>query len=445
MTTAAAARALTLALLVAACGGEHAARTASDTTSATQSPAAAGAVITAPDGFAITVFADDIGQARHVVVAPNGTAYVNTWRSPYDTAAAVPAGGYVVALRDTNRDGTADLVQRFGPTSEAGGSGGTGIALAGDALYVESDTSVLRFTLPADGIVPTAPPDTIVTGLPTGGEHPQHTLAVDARNNLFVTVGSATNSCQVKNRTPGSPGERPCRQLATRAGVWRFDATRTGQRFSSGARWATGLRNAVGIAINPADGRLYAMVHGRDDLWGNWPKLYTPKAGAELPAETLVRIERGGDYGWPYCYFDGEMGKLVQSPEYGGDGKKVGDCADRKAPLAAFPAHWAPNGLSWYTGTAFPERYRAGAFVAFHGSWNRTPEPQGGYNVVFQPFAGGKATGRYEVFADGFAGPTVQPAQAAHRPVGVTVGPDGSLYVTDDRAGRVWQVRHQAR
>ena len=115
-------------------------------------------------------------------------------------------------------------------------------------------------------------------------------------------------------------------------------------------------------------------------------------------------------------------------------------CAQKRAPVAAFPAHWAPNDLLIYQGSQFPSAYKDGAFIAFHGSWNRAPGPQGGYNVVFQPLAGGKASGPFVVFADGFAGAIKQPGRAAHRPTGLAVGPDGSLYIADDQGGRIWRV-----
>ena len=123
-----------------------------------------------------------------------------------------------------------------------------------------------------------------------------------------------------------------------------------------------------------------------------------------------------------------------------GDGKQVGRCRSVKLPEVAFPAHWAPNGLVFYTGTQFPAEYRGGVFVAFHGSWNRAPEPQAGYNVAFAPFTGGRATGAYKVFADGFSGGQLDPRAAAHRPTGVALGPDGSLYVTDDKGGRIYRI-----
>jgi glucose/arabinose dehydrogenase len=393
--------------------------------------------VTVPEGFRFTIFADTIGPARHIAVRPNGDVYVNTWRSPYDSARRVPQGGFLVALRDTNHDGSADRIQRFGAET---GNGGTGIAIFRDAVYVEAGPAILRYRLEAGELVPGSPPDTIVSGLPVDGGHPMHPITIDPEGNLFVNSGSATNSCQVKDRSPGSPGERPCRELATRAGIWRFSATRTKQRFDSTGRHATGIRNAGGLAINPADGALYATQHGRDQLAENWPKLYDWKESAELPAEELLLVVKGGDYGWPYCYHDPKKEKLVLAPEYGGDGEKVGECAGKLGPAAHFPAHWAPNALAFYGGDAFPEAYRGGAFIGFHGSWNRAPEPQQGYNVVFQPFSGGKPSGDYQIFADGFAGPRKQPGSARHRPAGLAVGSDGALYISDDAGGRVWRV-----
>jgi glucose/arabinose dehydrogenase len=259
-----------------------------------------------------------------------------------------------------------------------------------------------------------------------------------------MDVGSASNSCQLKERTLESPGHKPCTELQTRAGIWKYDANKTNQRFSAAGRYATGIRNAVGIALDPG-GQLYSTQHGRDQLAENWPKLFTPEQGQNLPAEELLRINQGDDYGWPYCYYDGQQQKLVLAPEYGGDGKVVGECASKKAPEAYFPAHWAPDGLLFYTGSQFPARYKGGAFIAFHGSWNRAPAAQQGYQVAFVPYASGKPTGasQFETFANGFAGGPLTAAssdQAKHRPVGLAQGPDGSIYVTDDKGGRVWKV-----
>lgn len=400
--------------------------------------------LTLPQGFCATVFADSIGHARHIVVAPNGVVYVNTWSGSYYSDKP-RADGFLVALQDTTGDGRADVVARFGATAAVGGAGGTGVGLYHGALYAEEKDKLVRYALPPSGagVAPTAAAEVILSGLPLTGDHPMHPFAIDTAGNLYVDLGSATNSCQVKNRTLSSSGHRPCTELETRGGIWRYDASKTRQTFSPAARYATGIRNAVGIAVAP-DGALYATQHGRDQLAENWPTLYTPEQGAELPAEELLRIQRGADYGWPFCYFDPTQKKLVLAPEYGGDGgKAVGVCASKQGPAAFFPAHWAPDGLAFYNGTQFPAHYRGGAFIAFHGSWNRAPSPQAGYNVVFVPFSGGNPSGAYEVFADGFAGPIKQPGSAAHRPAGVAQGPDGALYITDDQHGRVWRVVYQ--
>jgi glucose/arabinose dehydrogenase len=407
-------------------------------TTAARSTADSQATLELPPRFVATVFAENLGGARHLVVAPNGNVYVNTWRSPYDTTRRVPEGGYIVALRDTSRDGKADLIRRFGSSVQSGSKGGTGIAIRSGWLYVEADSLIVRYGLPETDLVPAGTPEIVVSGLTLEGGHPMHPIAVDDRN-VYVNLGSDTNSCQEKDREVESPGRRPCRELLQRAGIWQF-LNSGRQRFSPAQRFATGIRNADGLAIHPEDGALYATQHGRDQLAQNWPKLYNQKQGAELPAEELLRVEQGGDYGWPYCYYDADLKTLVLAPEYGGDGKKIGECANKTGPVAAFPAHWAPNALAFYTGTMFPESYRGGAFIAFHGSWNRAPEPQDGYNVVFQPMAGGKASGPYQVFADGFAGPRKEPGLAMHRPAGVAVGPDGALYISDDQRGTVWRV-----
>ena len=399
--------------------------------------------ITLSPGFCATVFADNVGHARHMVVAPNGVVYVNTWSGRYyanTENAKAPDGGFLLALQDTTGSGRADKVVRFGPGVESGNAGGTGIALYNGALFAETNDRIVRYALPPGAIAPTGAPEVVVSGLPLTGDHPMHPFKIDAQGALYVDLGSATNACQRQNRIPNSPGIQPCTELETRAGIWRYDANRTGQQFSPAERFATGLRNGEGIAFDSA-GRIFATQHGRDQLRENWSALYTAEQGANEPAEELVQLERGADFGWPYCYFDLSQQKLVLAPEYGGDGgKAIGPCAGKRAPVAAFPAHWAPNDLAIYDGQQFPAPYRGGAFIAFHGSWNRAPSPQGGYNVVFQPLADGKATGNYVVFADGFAGASKEPGRAAHRPSGLAVGPDGALYVSDDQRGRIWRI-----
>lgn len=399
--------------------------------------------IALPPGFCATVFADKLGHVRHLVVAPDGVVYANTWSGRYYHNDTPPPGGFLIALRDTKGNGHADKITRFGPSHAEGDAGGTGIAIYQDHLYAETNDRIVRYALPANGGAPSGTAETVVSGLPLTGDHPMHPFQIDAKGNLYVDLGSATNSCQSQNRMPNVPGSQPCTELETRGGTWRYDANRLDQRFSPAGRFATGLRNGEGFAFD-ASGRLFATQHGRDQLSQNWPKLYTSKEGTDEPAEELVELHQGSDLGWPYCYYDYSQKKLVLAPEYGGDGgKAVGVCAQKQAPVAAFPAHWAPNDLMIYQGDGFPTAYQGGAFIAFHGSWNRAPAPQGGYNVVFQPLADGKASGPFVVFADGFAGAVKEPGQAAHRPTGLAAGPDGALYIADDQGGRVWRVTYQ--
>jgi glucose/arabinose dehydrogenase len=395
-----------------------------------------------PAGFCATIFADKIGHARHLVVAPNGVVYVNTWSGRYYGNDKPHDGGFLVALQDTKGSGHADVNKRFGGTVATGSAGGTGIGLYKGALYVEMNDSILRYALTDASILPTTKPEVVVSGMPLTGDHPMHPFAIDPRGAMYVDVASATNSCQPQNRQDNIPGDKPCTELETRGGIWLYDANKTGQVFSPKERYATGIRNADGITLDTS-GNLYSTQHGRDQLGTNWAKLYTPEQGAELPAEELMKVVKGGDYGWPECYFDQFQHKLVLAPEYGGDGgKTVGECAGKGAPAAAFPAHWAPNDVVIYEGSQFPTVYKGGAFIAFHGSWNRAPFPQGGYNLVYQPLADGKASGKYVIFADNFAGPDKEPGKAAHRPSGLAVGPDGALYVTDDQNGRIWRITY---
>jgi glucose/arabinose dehydrogenase/mono/diheme cytochrome c family protein len=393
-----------------------------------------------PAGFCATIFADGIGHARQLVVSPSGVVYVNTYvGDPPDEK--LPAGGFLVALEDKAGAGKASVPERFGETVATGGAGGTGIALYKGSIYAEINDRIVRYGLPAGSVVPEGPATTVVSGLPLGGDHPMHPFAITADGTMYVDVGTETNSCQLKNRTLKSPGADPCTELETRGGTWRYDANKTNQPFTPADRFTTGIRNGEGFAVDADGKRLYVTQHGRDQLHSNWPDLYKPEQEATLPAEELLLLKEGGDYGWPQCYYDGAQRKLVLAPEYGGDGgSKVGVCANKIAPVAAFPAHWAPNAAVFYDQRQFPAHYRKGVFIAFHGSWNRAPFAQGGYNVVFQPLAGDHAAGPCEVFADGFAGTVETPEKAAHRPSGLAVGPDGSLYISDDVTGRIYKV-----
>jgi glucose/arabinose dehydrogenase len=372
-----------------------------------------------PAGFCALLVKDQLPQVRHIAVASNGDII----------AANIKRG--VLLLRDTNGDGVVDEEH---PILE--GTGGSGLLLTPDAIYFAADDSVMRIPFKVGAVAPSGPVETIARGLPPGG-HSSKGLALGADGSLFVSFGSLTNSCQKQgeDRTGPYPSPNPCLELQARAGIWRFDAKKTGQTPASAQRWATGLRNPMAMAVEPTTGTLYMAVHGRDQLAQNWK--WSAEAGQENPAEEFGPVPNGADYGWPYCFFDPRKKEKLQNPEYGGDGVKAGDCAKRAQPVIGFPAHWAPNALHFYSGTRFPAKYRGGAFLAFHGSWNRSPAPQQGYRVVFIPFQGGKPTGQWEDFALPAGSPT------AIRPTGLATGPDGSLYVSDDQNGKIWRIMTQ--
>jgi len=379
-----------------------------------------------PAGFCALVVADNLGKARHLAVAPNGDLFVALQR---------PNNGAIVGLHDSKGNGRMDVIERFGK------DGATGIAYRNGYLYIATPVSVLRYKMTPGQLKPAGEPETVVSGFPhESRQHEDKGIAFDGKGEMYVNVGAPSNACQVNDRKQGSPGQDPCPLLETHAGIWRFDENKLGQTPKDGEHWATGMRQM--IALTWHDGTLYAAMHGRDQLDTLWPKLFTTEQNAELPAETLLRVDRSSNFGWPYCFVDPAQKKLLLNPEYGGDGKKVDRCSQFTPPLVAFPGHWAPNDLMFYSGTQFPAKYRGGAFIAFHGSWNRAPLPQRGYNVTFVPFSGGKPSRNNEIFADGFAGqtPLNNPNDAIARPGGLAMAADGSIYVAEDQKGRIWRI-----
>ncbi len=369
-----------------------------------------------PEGFCASVVTSDVGAVRHLAVAPSGDLYAAT-------SGGVLHGG-VTGFRDRDGNGTPDEHASFGPR------GVNDVAVHAGYLYLALVDRVVRYRLTAGRLEPAGAAETIVTGLPGGGDHSAKSLAFPGGDVLLVKVGSATNSCQEANRREHSPGRKPCKELERRAGLWRFAASRPSQRFENGKRWATGMRNAEALGVQPGTGAVWAAIHGRDQLGDNWG--FSPQANADNPAEELVQVSAGDDIGWPYCYYSNDAKKKVTAPEYGGDGRTVGRCASAKDPAIAFPGHWAPMALAFYPGTKFGSEYTGGLFVTFHGSWNRAPLPQEGSRVVFAPFADGKPTGEYRTFA------TLKGSR--FRPVGLAVGKDGALFVAGDDNRTIWRI-----
>ncbi|HEY7290943.1 MAG TPA: hypothetical protein VH583_13985 [Vicinamibacterales bacterium] len=383
-----------------------------------------------PAGFCALVAADGLGTARHLTVAPNGDVYVATQRG---TAANPP----LVALHDADGDGRFEVKERFGET------GATGIGLRNGYLYIGTPTSVLRYKMTAGTLKPTGAAEAVVSDFTLQRQHEDKGIAFDGKGGLYLNVGAPSNACQQPDRRAKVAGQDPCPLLEQYGGIWKFDENKLGQKQADGTRYATGLRQMPAIAWH--DGALYVTMNNRDQLDTLWPERFKAEDNAQRPAEPMYRVEQGANFGWPYCFYDFTQNKLLLNPEYGGDGREVGRCSTFTLPIAAFPAHWAPVALTFYTGTQFPAKYRDGAFIAFHGSWNRSPMPQDGYNVTFQPFAGGKVSGKYEVFAEGFAGkdPLMRPNDAAYRADGVAEGPDGSLYISESQKGRIWRVLYK--
>ncbi len=386
--------------------------------------------ITLPKGFSATVFADNLGKARHIVVNSNGDVYAkldNMYK-----------GNGIVRLRDANKDGVAEDITGLGNYK------GTGIGIKNGYLYATSDEKIYRYKLNANNEPNASSEELIVTGLVNRNQHSSKPITLDNAGNIYVNIGAPSNACQEKDRNIGSKGQDPCPILETAGGIWQFKVDKKNQSYKEGVRYVTGIRNVMALTWNNERNELYGVQHGRDDFNRLYPDKYTVDESVELPAEEMFLMKKGSDFGWPYCYYDQKQKKKILSPEYGGDKLKTERCDGKGKPIYAFPGHWAPNGLMFYTGTQFPSKYRNGAFIAFHGSWNRAPKEQQGYFVVFLPFKNGIPSGDYEVFADGFAGKTKTPQGADFRPCGLAQGPDGSLYICDDQKGRIWKVSYKS-
>lgn len=386
-----------------------------------------------PAGFKATILAENLGVARHITVTKNGNIYIKLGK--------LKDGKGIIMLQDANNDGKVESQKSFGNYV------GTGIYTKDDYLYASSDTDVFRYKLNEKGeVINGDKPEKIVTGLINRRQHESKSIVLDNDGNIYVNIGAYSNACQEKDRTKGSVGMKPCPILDSAGGIWQFKASELNQSYGNGVRYATGLRNVVGLDWNQSANQLFVMQHGRDQLFQLYPEYFDAKQSAELPSECMYAVKKGDNCGWPYMYYDQIQKKKILAPEYGGDGKKTGG-EDAIDPTVAFPGHMAPNGLLFYTGSMFPERYKNGAFIAFHGSWNRAPEKQKGYFVAFVPFKDGKPSGDWETFADNFAGmETVEsPGQAIHRPCGLAQAPDGSLLVTDDVKGTIYKITYKGK
>lgn len=399
--------------------------------------ARAASVPTLPPGFTATVFAEGLPTPRHIAVSGNGDVYV-TLRSGQAKFQPTDEPGGVAALRDSDGDGVADVSRVFGSADID-----TGLAISDSHLYFSSMTTIFAVALD-EHLVPDAAPEVVVTELPESCcGHRSKPIALDDDGNLYTQVGSPSNACQAEQGTPGSPGLAPCSLLDAHGGVFRFSAAARNQLHErDGQRLSTGHRNIVALEWNTAAESLYMLMHGRDGLSSLWPDRFTAAEDIELPAEEFHRLEEGDDFGWPYTYFDPRRRQRMVMPEYGGDGETPAAPGRYKDPLIAFPAHWAPNDLVFYTGAQFPARYRNGAFIAFHGAVAPRRADVGGYSVVFVPMdAAGEIGGEWEIFADGFERLST-PSNAVGRPSGLAVGPDGALYIGDDSGGRIFRVTY---
>ena len=369
-----------------------------------------GHQLTVPAGFAVNVFADKLQMPRMMALAANGDVFLSE---------PVRAQGTITILRDADRDGVAEA--RF--TFATGLNRPFGVAFHGGWLDVGNNDSVVRFAYAPGQTKASGPPEKVVDLPPSDAALDQDTanrLMIDisqtrgynhwTRNvifspdgaRMFVTVGSATNA------TPESDERR--------AAINEYRSDGSGHRV-----FASGLRNPVGLAFFPGSDTLWTAVNERDQL------------GDDLVPDFITSVKSGAFFGWPYSYFGANLDPTVspQRPDL---------VARAVAPDVRLPAHSAALGLVFYTGARFPAEYRNNAFVALHGSINRSK--LSGYSVVRVRFRDGRPSGEPEEFLSGFKARDDDEKEAWGRPVGLLQLPDGSLLVSDDGGNRVWRVSY---
>jgi glucose/arabinose dehydrogenase len=347
----------------------------------------------APPGFTVTLFASGLSHPRHLVVAANG-----------DVLLAEPSEDQITLLRDADGDGRAELVRPFIEKLERP----HGLQIHGGHLYIGDTERVWRLPYQAGDTKPRGPLERVTSegAIGAANGHWTRNVAVspDGRQ-LFVSIGSAGNIAE---------------EQAPRATIQAFALDPQSAAARSQATFASGLRNAVGIAFYPGTVRLYAVVNERDGL------------GDGLVPDYLTEVRQGAFYGWPYAY----IGSHPQ-PNYG---DRRPDLVRRAVvPDLLFLSHSAPIGLIFYQGRQFPEEYRGSAFVTLRGSWN-AGKPVG-YQVARVPFKAGKPEGGYQVFLEGFRLGGSDRAEVWGRPAGIAEMPDGSLLVSDDTGKTIWKVR----
>ena len=293
-----------------------------------------------PPGFHATVVAESLGHIRHMAVRDNGDIYVSTTHA----RTGPPTG--IIALR-LGPDHVAKQTEHFGTVD-----GGTGIRIYKGALYAASNAAVYRFPLDDKSLVPTAAPEAIVDGLAGPSNHG---LAFDGKGGMYVSFGGGGNTCFDQTVPKGSRpvGLKPCPNLATKGGIWRFDDSKTGQKFSDGERFATGLRDMSAMEWRTGDA-LYGAMHGRDATHTQFPDLVSAADDDAVPDE-MFRIEKGTDMGWPYTYYDAVRKVRLIAPEYGGDNKTSPPAGQYATPVASFfqPRRAGVLDLTFYNGMSF--------------------------------------------------------------------------------------------
>lgn len=345
-----------------------------------------GFLPTVPAGFRVNIFAEGFKRPRFLVTAPNGDVFVA------DTGA-----GQVIILRDPQNTGGAHEREVFAEKLRMP----FGIAFHEDYVYVGNTGEVVRFRY--DKLTSKRTGDAEhVLDLPSGGGHFTRTLAFSKDGlHLYVSVGSSGNIELEKDQR--------------RAAVLVCDPDGKNARI-----YASGLRNSVGLAVEPVTGAVWSAVNERDEL------------GDNLPPDYLTSLQDGGFYGWPYSYIGDNVDPRVKPPRPDLVAKAI-------IPDVLLGAHVAPLQFAFYNGTQFPEAYRGGVFVAEHGSWNRAS--RAGYQVAFVGFKDGKAAADPVAFLTGFV-PNPAGSNVNGRPVGVTVAADGALLVSDDGGDRIYRISY---